>query len=307
MAGGFAAMGYYRGALAIPTVLENTLSPSTTADLQATFAILRSLDSAIAYTAAKLNLAYSIFAEELEQPPANELETEREKNVKESLGKLGDITPHIRRTSEDFRETFNTSIAILFDALDGTTNFRAGIPLFCSAVAFFIGGEPRVGAIYDPLHNVVYYGSLRIDGRKCRRHAYAWQVQSGSLTDLTKTEKFQSPEKLIATHLTRSIPEKRNELLKKLALLTTASEGTYMLNSGQLALAYIANGLLSAFINNYTNIWDVAAGEVLVRAVGGKVTNFAGKDINYGQGSKVDVIATTSETLHQEIMDTLNS
>lgn len=299
-------MGYYRGALAVPTVLEKSLSPSTLADMQATFAVMRSLDPAIDFIAGNLNLGFSLFAEELERAPDDEMDTERALQVREILDQMGRISPHIKRSAEEFRDSFETCIAILFDALDGTTNFRAGIPLFCSAVAFFIGGVPRVGAIYDPLHNVVYYGSLRDTDAGFIPKAYAWQVQSGSVSDLVAIKRREDPKHLIAIHLTRSKKEKRHDLMKKLANLTAASEGTYMLNSGQLALAYVANGNLSAFINNYTNIWDVAAGEVLIRAVGGIVTDFAGRDIDYGQGSKVDVVASSNESLHNDLLNSLS-
>ena len=305
VAGGFAAMGYYRGALAIPTVLEKNLSPSTIADVQATLAIMRSLDPAIDFIAGNVNLGFSLFAEELEKKSADDADGEREERVREILEQMGRISTHIKRSTEDFQNSFETCIAILFDALDGTTNFRAGIPLFCSAVAFFIGGVPRVGAIYDPLHNVVYYGSIP-EGNDVKQRAYAWQVQSGGLSNLVDIKKTESPKRLIATHLTRSKEEKRESMMKKLSALTASSEGTYMLNTGQLALAYIATGNLSVFINNYTNIWDIAAGEVLIRAVGGKVTDFAGNAIDYSKGSKIDIVASSNEALHDEILKMLS-
>ena len=306
VAGGFTAMGYYRGALAIPTVLEKNLSPSTIADVQATLAILRSLDPPINHIAGMMNLGFSLFAEELEKQSTDDADNEIEERVKEILEPMGGIRSHIKRTTEEFRDSFETCIAILFDALDGTTNFRAGIPLFCSAIAFFIHGHPRVGAIYDPLHNVVYYGSLH-DEADAENRAYAWQVQAGNLSNLVDIKKTEIPKRLIATHLTRSKEGKRNEMISKLSALSASSEGTYMLNSGQLALAYVATGNLSAFINNYTNIWDVAAGEVLIRAAGGKVTDFAGNDIDYRSGSKVDIVASSDQALHEEILKLLKN
>jgi len=55
-------------------------------------------------------------------------------------------------------------------------------------------------------------------------------------------------------------------------------------------------------VNNYTNIWDVAAGEILVRAIGGKVTNFKGQDISYTKGTKIDIVASSTKDLHSEIL-----
>src|ERR1700704_2665406 len=102
VAGGFTAMGYYRGALAIPTVLEKNLSPSTIADVQATLAILRSLDPVIDHIAGKMNLGFSLFAEELEEQ-SDDADDEREESVKEILAQMGRISTHIKRTTQDFR------------------------------------------------------------------------------------------------------------------------------------------------------------------------------------------------------------
>jgi len=74
-----------------------------------------------------------------------------------------------------------------------------------------------------------------------------------------------------------------------------------MLNCGQMALAHVACGNLSAFLNNTTGIWDVAAGEVLIRATGGKVTDFKGREIDYGESSRVSVLACETPEIHDEI------
>jgi fructose-1,6-bisphosphatase/inositol monophosphatase family enzyme len=136
-----------------------------------------------------------------------------------------------------------------------------------------------------------------------------WNVQSGTKTNLVKilnkkTEEFNENQ-LIGFHLTRTKQEKRDYFIDKLKLLTRKPSTFYMLNSGQLALAYVANGNLSGFINNYTNTWDVAAGEVLVRAMGGKVTDFSGKSIDYGKETKVEVVAASNESIHNEIINSI--
>ena len=305
---GVAAMGYYRGALAANTILENNLSPVTLADTQATRDILLNLSSRIPEIAGKLNLGMSFFAEELEKKHPSSPNDSRETHIQKIIDSAGLISPYIKRTTEEFQESFANCISILFDALDGTTNFRAGIPFFSSAIAFFIHGKPCVGAIYDPLHNLVYYGSLRLDrdGNTDSCTAYAWQVQSGNLIDLKCVNRTCTPNNLIATHLTRSHLAKRSDMIKKLEKLTENSEGTYMFNAGQLALAYIASGHLTAFINNHTNIWDVAAGDVIVSATGGKVTDFSGNPINYGKNAKIDVVASSDYEIFEKILSIIN-
>jgi fructose-1,6-bisphosphatase/inositol monophosphatase family enzyme len=75
-----------------------------------------------------------------------------------------------------------------------------------------------------------------------------------------------------------------------------------MLNSGQMALSHVAWGNLGAFLNNTTKIWDVAAGEVLIRAIGGRVTDFKGRDINYGESTDISVLACETPELHAKLL-----
>jgi len=115
--------------------------------------------------------------------------------------------------------------------------------------------------------------------------ASVWSINTGQVEPLRKLGARATTNRcLIATHLTRSDDKARRRFLKFLPHLfedPSLKCGTYMLNSGQMALSRVAWGNLDAFINNTTKIWDVAAGEVLIRAVGGKVTDFEGRKIDY--------------------------
>jgi 3'-phosphoadenosine 5'-phosphosulfate (PAPS) 3'-phosphatase len=182
----WSAVAYYNGALEDPHLLENNLSPATAADVEATLVILRSLRTTIPGVSARLDRGYSFFAEELQQKLKSTDEYDaREANIIEMIGSLGEEGAHIKRTAKDFQTSFKHCLGILFDAIDGTTSFRAGIPVFVSAIAFFIEGEPRVGAIYDPHNQLVYCGSLRdSDSGTTQGHVYVWEVQAGNRADL---------------------------------------------------------------------------------------------------------------------------
>ena len=305
-AGGFAAMGYYRDALRAATVLDGSVNPSTEADVQATLAILRTLDPMIG-NATGGGLGRSYFAEELAS--AGSTATTGSDRISAALEELGGVRKHVCLSGREFAKTFSHGLAVLIDGLDGTTSFRAGIPLFCSAVAMFVDGEPRIGAIYDPIHNVVYSGSVRSEheGSHNASAAYVWNVQSGTRSSLPLVPELAVERGLLGIHITRSNAERQAEALGLLGRLLPAMRGTYMLNSGQLALAYVASGNLSAFVNNHTNLWDIAAGEVLVRAVGGRVTNLDGSSIRYDPGESdggesVSVLASINPEVHDSLL-----
>lgn len=293
---GFAAMGYYRNALSETGAVTSTENPSTVADENATLAILQALSS-FQPLADELGYHYRVFAEELD---SEEVATRLLGQLKGSV-----MYPKIKTSTKAFREDWEHSISILFDAIDGTTNFDACLPFFCSAVAIFIGGRLSVGAIYDPFYNQVFYGSLRVlkDGRE-EPVARVWNIHAGSIGDYSGKGSTATERKLIATHITRSDVDARSRFLRFLPNLYDSKSfrgGTYMLNCGQMALANVACGHLAAFLNNTTGIWDVAAGEILIRAAGGKVTDFKGRDIDYGESSRVSVIACESAVMHQQL------
>jgi myo-inositol-1(or 4)-monophosphatase len=220
------------------------------------------------------------------------------------------VFPRIRTSTEEFRHNWERSIAILVDAIDGTVNFEANLPFFCSAVSIFIGGQLCIGAVYDPFHNQVFYGSLRHfpDGA-FGRVANVWSIQSGNLEVLGSRERHSGTPTLLGMHITRSDDEERRRFLEFLPFLLAEKElngGTYMLNSGEMSLAHVASRNLSAFLNNYTKIWDVAAGEVLVRAIGGKVTDFRGNAIDYGAKKEISVVASENPGIHRRIRNLID-
>ena len=298
---GFSAMSYYRNVLAYSTPSGLTNNLSTLADEASTLAALETLFS-LDPIAADLGYEYRVFAEELDNPKIAE-------RIKSKL-QGNPIFPRIKASNKEFKCGWERSFSILIDPINGTANFNSNIPFFCSSVALFIAGRLSISAIYDPSHNQVFYGSLRtLPNGESKPVAKIWNISLGSLEDLrTQTQRVNS-QRCIATHLTRSDNSARARLLKFLPHLYEHGDfngGTYMLNSGEMALAHVARGNISAFLNNTTRIWDVAAGEVLIRATEGKVTDFNGREIDYGTSSRISVLACESQEIHTKIQRTIN-
>ena len=66
-------------------------------------------------------------------------------------------------------------------------------------------------------------------------------------------------------------------------------------------MAEIARKALDGFVNIVTNPWDVAAGEVIIKACGGKVTDFEGNNIDYSIYSPTSVVAA-NENVHEALL-----
>ena len=71
--------------------------------------------------------------------------------------------------------------------------------------------------------------------------------------------------------------------------------------SAALDLAYVASGRLDGFFHNNINLWDIAAGEILVKEAGGIVNNIHKFDIN-----KIDIKAS-SAAINAEMLKKLDN
>lgn len=303
-AGGMAAMSHYRrvtdwsGALG-PVSDKN---PSTQADLEATAAILQAIDPYLSRVARREGCSLKYLGEE----------TSRLDWFRDNLGQT--VFERIQTPDRFFTREEN-DIRVILDGIDGTGSFIRRIPLFCSALAILIGSQPRIAATYDPIHHVVYSGMLRGPSHDpCAAvEASAWDVASGDVIDLVRRS-MQSPEPVepkreaVGLHFTRSRPEKLKRMMRSRSLedtsvlerLSREVGAIYALNSGVLAMVEVARGSLGGFINVVTNQWDVVAGEVLVRACGGKVTEIDGTSIDYSTFRSVSVIAAR-EPFHRRL------
>ncbi|MCX7112739.1 MAG: hypothetical protein NTX45_21970 [Proteobacteria bacterium] len=302
IAGGISAMSYYRECKRSAVVISKGKNPACSADLQATISILRVFDSLIATNVQKLGCDLYYLGEE------TVYKDEILVNIKKLEGEIVD--------KEQFFEKKSNCIKVIIDAIDGTSNFVRGIPFFCSSLAIFVDDQLRISAIYDPLHHHVYSGLLPgpYVNPERKPKANLWDVASGTNENLRdRFEKFShdnSAEKSLAIHIPRNDPVKREEficpqdsgkiLLKELANKVAS---IYALNSGLLALAQVAGGALDGFVNITTNAWDVAAGEVLLKACGGYLTDFDGNKLKYDSPDKISVVAANSKEFHASLID----
>jgi len=303
IAGGIESMKYYRRPINdIIVKKENVVgkNPSTLADLYATLAIIQALDNYLTPITTKLFGSYSCLAEE------THYEGWFKKKLPETLFK------RIKPSSQFFEHP--ERIRILIDGIDGTGNFIRGIPLFCSAAAILIEDKPRVSALYDPVQNTVYSALLPgPDNNICQdAEAWEWHISSNHRNNLIYLNQINEKKSLlqesIGIHFTRSDPVKLHELIQSdnslspLEKLSQASSGIYSFNSSFIAMILVARGALGAYINNTTQLWDIAAGEILVRACEGKVTDFNKKPISYHSPSRVSVVAAKQHIYH-DIME----
>jgi myo-inositol-1(or 4)-monophosphatase len=303
LAGAGASMPFFRATFAPPGGWGHG-NVATRGDIASTIQITRALIPMLDSFSQKRDQRCSIFAEEL---------SSTDPKVRDEVDRgLAGLPPFwIVRNSREFAAALSSRVGVLFDGLDGTSNFRAGLPVFCVAVAIFDGATPRVAAIYDPIQHVCFHASVPDGGSP--GSAYLWNVSSGVRQDLRSLRPKGDEIDVLGTHLPSDATacEKALKLLERFASAKRKGkrpqrvfDRVTMLNSGQMALAYVASQNLAGFVNVSTSIWDVAAGEVLIRSLGGWVTDLEGNRIDYAGGAeKTSVVAAWSKEMHDQLLD----
>jgi len=155
------------------------------------------------------------------------------------------------------RQTF------VIDPLDGTSNYLHGIPHWCVSIALVENGEPQHGVIFDPLRNELFTAS---------------KGAGAVLND--KRIRVTERKDLAGTMLITGFPPRERERLGPhldcLRELMRDAEDVRRTGSAALDLAYVAAGRADAYFEAGVKPWDIAAGVLLVREAGGRVTDFRG-------------------------------
>ncbi len=147
------------------------------------------------------------------------------------------------------------------DPLDGTTNYAHGFPSFCVSIGLEISGEMVLGVVFDPFHRELF------EARKGKG-----AFLNGRRISVSRTARLG--RSLVVTGFNwKSLPEN----LRHFARFSMKVEGVRRTGSAALDLCYVAMGRFDGFWELMLSPWDVAAGAVVVREAGGRLSDFSGK------------------------------
>ena len=161
----------------------------------------------------------------------------------------------------------------IVDPLDGTTNFLHGIPHFSISIAV---SEKRPDGREDVSHGLVYQ-PLTDETFWAERGRGAWlhdrRLRVSARRDLD--------DSLIGTgipHGGRGDPESWAKIYDAVAPQVA---GVRRFGSAALDLAWVAAGRIDGFWEDDLDMWDTAAGLILVKEAGGFVTDYRGGDRSF--------------------------
>jgi len=161
----------------------------------------------------------------------------------------------------------------IIDPIDGTTNFLHGIPHFAISIALRNKQEIVSGLIFDPIKNEMFYA----------------EKNSGAYFNnqrIRVSKKRNLNECLFATG-------GKDQFYKDLNVRKSGSAA--------LDMAYVGAGRYDGYFQKNLNIWDIAAGIIIVNEAGGKVN-----DIEYFSNKLINIFAG-SNSIYEKMLKNLNN
>ena len=161
----------------------------------------------------------------------------------------------------------------IIDPIDGTTNFLHAIPHFAISIALKSKNEIVSGLIFDPIKNEMFYAEKN-------NGAYFNNKR------MRVSKKRNIDECLFATGGKDQI--KNNLNIRKSG-------------SAALDMAYVGAGRYDGYFQKNLNIWDIAAGIIIVEEAGGKINN-----IDNSSKAGINILAG-SNSIYQKMQENLNN
>jgi len=161
----------------------------------------------------------------------------------------------------------------IIDPIDGTINFLHGIPHFAISIALKSNDEIISGLIFDPIKNEMFYA----------------EKDKGAFFNnqrIRVSKKNKINECLFAT----------SGAIKKELDLPYRKSG-----SAALDMAYVASGRYDGYFQSGLNLWDIAAGIIIIKEAGGIIN-----EINLNNFRDIKVIASSND-INQKLNEKLGN
>ncbi|MDF1541611.1 MAG: inositol monophosphatase family protein [Anaerosomatales bacterium] len=180
----------------------------------------------------------------------------------------------------------------IIDPVDGTTSFVHGFPAYSVSVALLRDGVPVAGAICDVPRDMMTSGAMGLgadlDGRPIR---------------CSRTNRLAEALLVTGFPYDRGLPLDR-QLAVLGAFLRAPVHGVRRDGSAALDCCHIAAGRADGFWEYGLQPWDTAAGAVICREAGARVTDIEGREWSPTANSGILV---ANPALHQAMLDLIRT
>ncbi|HOY32432.1 MAG TPA: inositol monophosphatase family protein [Bacteroidales bacterium] len=176
----------------------------------------------------------------------------------------------------------------IIDPLDGTTNYIHGLAPYAVSIALTEYDKEILGVVYEAGLDECF--SAHINSNAFLNKEVIKVSGTAALSD-----------SFVATGFPCNDYSKLREYIELLKAIMFDTHGVRRLGSAATDIVYVACGRFDLFYEYSLYSWDVAAGSLIVKQAGGKVTDFSGNN-NYLFGKE---IITSNSNIHKEFVELL--
>ena len=178
--------------------------------------------------------------------------------------------------------------AWVVDPIDGTTNFANRIEHFAISVALVKKGEPVMGVVHNPITKETFYacqdGGAYLNGK---------QIHVNAVSNLD--------DALAVTGFPYNRRERMDEIITRLRAFLMVCADVRRFGSASLDLCYTAKGIYAIYWEQNLKPWDIAAGALILKEAGGKVSKFNGGKLEL---DCLELLATNG-IMHEKALEIL--
>jgi myo-inositol-1(or 4)-monophosphatase len=178
----------------------------------------------------------------------------------------------------------------IVDPLDGTTNFTHGHPDFAVSIALQVNAAIELGVVFDPLRDELFFA---------RKGRGAWlndrRLQVSSAQQLERSLLVTGFAYDRRTNPINNLREHNTFLMKV--------QGVLRSGSAAIDLCSVASGRVDGYWEYRLAPWDMAAGLLIAREAGGRVTDMQGEELTVPHAN----VVASNGSIHAEMMRVLRS
>jgi len=192
---------------------------------------------------------------------------------------------HSILAEESHRKISPAEYRWIIDPLDGTTNYSRNLPIYSVSIALEHLGRPIVGVVYDPERDELFKAEI---GKG------AYLNKKRIRTSKTRLMKHA----FLVTGFAYNIRLAKRDNMEYFKTFVKKALAVRRLGSAALDLSYVACGRFDGFWEMNLQPWDCAAGVLIVKEAGGRITKFDESPFSYYDN---ELVATNSRVHKQMI------
>ncbi|OEE62193.1 myo-inositol-1-monophosphatase [Enterovibrio norvegicus FF-454] len=260
--------------------------------------VLRDIVSQAAQDIMLPKFALNAYQQEVSHKEDDSLVTLADKQMQQRLIKtLTSYWPDIpvlgeEQTSQQHASviTYLDSAAWVLDPIDGTGNFAAGIPYFCTSLALVVESKVVLSLVHDPNRDESFF---------------AFQGSGAHLNGQILRPRVMSNNSL--NHASALIDFKRLPTnLASILAIDPPYRSQRSFGASALDWCWIAASRCQVYLHGSQMLWDYAAGELILREAGGCSSSFDGKAVFEKSLAPRSVIAAIDPDCYRQWRDWLN-